>query len=134
MEASISVEFQSIRLLLGPLIISARGLEIWTQTVLASTRTKSCKLKGFPGHRLYAVLRDRYGRKEPTPDVVYVPDTDDPALVEALALSLVTADAEGLAFALRTSEEEKVELAEKGVLCADDGGGVAEEKIEMADL
>ena len=42
LEASISVEFQSIRLLLGPLIISARVLEIWTQTSLASTRTKSC--------------------------------------------------------------------------------------------
>jgi len=87
---------------------------------------------------VYAAYRDRYGRKEPAPAVVYVPDTDDPALVEALALSLVTADAEGLAFALRDSEaaadEEKVELAEKGVLYADDGGGVAEEKIELADL
>jgi hypothetical protein len=42
LEASLSVEFQSIRLLLGPLIISARVLEIETQTLLASTRTKSC--------------------------------------------------------------------------------------------
>ena len=42
LEASISVGFQSIRLLLGPLIISARVLEIWTQTSFASTRTKSC--------------------------------------------------------------------------------------------
>ena len=41
LEASISVAFQSIRLLLGPLIISARVLEIETQTSLASTRTKS---------------------------------------------------------------------------------------------
>ena len=39
LEASISVGFQSIR---EPLIISARGLEIWTQKSLASTRTKSC--------------------------------------------------------------------------------------------
>ena len=41
LEASISVGFQPIRLLLGPLIISARGVEIWTQIVLASTRIKS---------------------------------------------------------------------------------------------
>jgi hypothetical protein len=38
----ISVSLGPIWLLLGPLIISARYLEIWTQTSLASTRTKSC--------------------------------------------------------------------------------------------
>ena len=42
LEASISVGFQSMRLLLGPLIISARVLEIWTHKLLASTRAKSC--------------------------------------------------------------------------------------------
>ena len=42
LEARISVSLGPIRLLLGPLIISARVLEIWTQTSLASTRTKSC--------------------------------------------------------------------------------------------
>ena len=42
LEARISVSFGPIRLLLGPLIISARVLEIWTQKSLASTRTKSC--------------------------------------------------------------------------------------------
>ena len=42
LEASISIGFQSIRLLLGPLIISAQVLEIWTQRLLASARTKSC--------------------------------------------------------------------------------------------
>ena len=41
LEARISVSLGPIRLLLGPLIISARVLEIWTQTSLASTRTKS---------------------------------------------------------------------------------------------
>ena len=41
LEASISVDFQPIRLLLGPLIISARDLEIETQPSLASTRIKS---------------------------------------------------------------------------------------------
>ena len=42
LEARISVSFGPIRLPLGPLIISARVLEIWTQRLLASTRTKSC--------------------------------------------------------------------------------------------
>ena len=42
LEARISVNLGPIRLLLGPLIISARVLEIWTQKSLASTRTKSC--------------------------------------------------------------------------------------------
>ena len=41
-EAHISVSLKPIWLLLGPLIISARVLEIWTQKSLASTRTKSC--------------------------------------------------------------------------------------------
>ena len=42
LEASISVSLRPIRLLLGPLIISARVLEIWTQKSIASTRTTSC--------------------------------------------------------------------------------------------
>ena len=42
LEARISVNLRPIRLLFGSLIISARVLEIWTQTSLASTRTKSC--------------------------------------------------------------------------------------------
>ena len=42
LEARISVNLGPIRLLHGPLIISARVLEIWTQKSLASTRTKSC--------------------------------------------------------------------------------------------
>ena len=42
LEARISVSLGPIRLLLGPLIISARVLEIETQKLLASTRTQSC--------------------------------------------------------------------------------------------
>lgn len=62
-----------------------------------------------------------------------LPDHEDPALCHALALSLVTADAEGVAFALEESGRG-ARPADDGAIVARDSRGAEEEKIEMADL